>query len=181
MPIPEFDRLLNILPPHSGDPTAGTGASPYSCRWEEVVSRFGATDERLSLLDGLLRFRKELRSRGIFGFQWLDGSFVEDCEQQRGRPLGDTDVVTFIDKTIPFNSVMEVVTDRQLRSPASKDVYHVDSYFVYLRETPRVVIRNCTYWYGLFSHRRDDALWKGMLEIPLELGVDDVLSVREKS
>ena len=106
---------------------------------------------------------------------------MEDCEQQRGRPPGDIDVVTFIDKSIPVSTVMEVVQDRQLGPPASKDRFHVDSYFVYLGEVPRVVIRNCTYWYGLFSHRRDDALWKGMLEIPLELSVVDVLSAREKS
>ena len=181
MPIPEFDRLLNILPPHAGDPTARAGLSPFSCSWKEVESRFGTSDDRLNLLDGLLRFRKELRDRGIFGFQWLDGSFVEDCEQQRGKSPGDIDVVTFIDKAIPFSDVRGVVQDRQLGPPASKEAFHVDSYFVCLGEAPRVVIRNCTYWYGLFSHRRDDALWKGMLEIPLELGAVDVLYAREKS
>jgi hypothetical protein len=29
------------------------------------------------------------------GFQWIDGSFVEDVEKSRGRAPGDVDIVTF--------------------------------------------------------------------------------------
>jgi len=30
------------------------------------------------------------------------------------------------------------------------------------------------YWFGLFSHRRSDDVWKGMLQLPLDTAADDV-------
>jgi hypothetical protein len=62
----------------------------------EVVLRYGVTAERAAILTGLLDYRAALRNVGIMdGFQWLDGSFVEDVEAIRSRPPSDIDVVTF--------------------------------------------------------------------------------------
>jgi hypothetical protein len=45
--------------------------------------------------------------------------------------------------------------------------YLCDAYFVELHDgmfaEPAVV----SYWYSLFSHRRDDLTWKGILQVPL--------------
>lgn len=34
------------------------------------------------------------------------------------------------------------------------------------------LVTQTRYWYGLYSHRRGDALWKGILQLPLNS--DDV-------
>jgi hypothetical protein len=39
---------------------------------------------------------------------------------------------------------------------------------VNLTTSPEWLVTQTRYWYGLFSHRRGDALWKGMLQLPLE-------------
>jgi hypothetical protein len=31
----------------------------------------------------------------VEGFQWIDGSFIEDAEKSRGRPPADIDIITF--------------------------------------------------------------------------------------
>jgi hypothetical protein len=60
-----------------------------------LVQRFAASRERLDILRGLLEYRAALGAIGIVqGFQWLDGSFVEDVEVTKGRPPSDIDVVT---------------------------------------------------------------------------------------
>lgn len=40
-----------------------------------------ATPERITILEGFLRFRQKLNEEGIInGVQWLDGSFIIDIE-----------------------------------------------------------------------------------------------------
>ena len=57
----------------------------------EVVTTLGSTDERRAILTGWLNHRAALRAIGFDrGFQWLDGSFVEQKDPQ------DLDVVTFL-------------------------------------------------------------------------------------
>ena len=180
MPIPDFDLVTNILPPFLESPTS-SNKSPYRCLFADVESRLGLSAERLEILDGFGMFRAELRSLGITGFQWLDGSFVENCEVQKGKPPGDIDVVTFIDAGCSLEAVMKVIQDPRFNSPLSKQTFHTDSYFIYQGDIFRTVIRSTAYWYGLFSHRRDDFLWKGMLEIPLQLSDQDLFSLRSGS
>src|SRR5262245_49215124 len=96
MPIPPFDGILNVLPPHLGAPGMVLDLSPYRCTVAEVCDRFAISPARKRILDGLLKLRAELFALGIEGFQWLDGSFVEDIEAQEGRDPGDMDVVTFV-------------------------------------------------------------------------------------
>jgi hypothetical protein len=33
------------------------------------------------------------------------------------------------------------------------------------------------YWFGLFSHRRSDGIWKGMLQVRLEDVADDAAAI----
>ena len=70
--------------------------SPYVVTISDVIRRYATSAERIEILVGLLKFRADLRTAGfIDGFQWFDGSFVENIEETRGRAPADIDVVTF--------------------------------------------------------------------------------------
>lgn len=97
MPIPDFDGITNVIPPCTADPGLGTHVmTPYRCTLLELVQKYATSPERISILKGYCDFRTALISNGITGFQWADGSFVENVESQRGRPPGDIGVVTFV-------------------------------------------------------------------------------------
>jgi hypothetical protein len=64
--------------------------SPYVVTALEVVTSLGTSEARKTILRGWLLHRAALRAVGLDrGFQWLDGSFVED------KVLKDLDVVSF--------------------------------------------------------------------------------------
>ena len=93
-PIPAFDHNL-VLPPHLGDPVDDAQLSPYPCTTFDLCQRLGTTVERRAILGKYLDFRERLRVEGLTnGFQWLDGSFLEDVEAREGRAPKDIDVVT---------------------------------------------------------------------------------------
>ena len=145
--------------------------SPYRVSLVEVVERFGATLERRGLLRGLLEFRVRLTAAGLVeGFQWLDGSFVEDVERERGRPPGDVDVVTFV----PLGGEVE---QRRLYAEHGelfehggvKRAWGLDHYFVGLGEPlDGARTREIAYWYSMWSHRRGDERWKGFVQVALD-------------
>lgn len=175
MPIPAFDGILNVLPPHIGDPTRPEDLSPYACTMAEICDRFPVTPKRKEILEGLLNFRAELITLGIHGFQWLGGSFVENIEAQEIRDPGDVDVVTYVRIPADLHSL-----DAKFRSKpalldrtAVKANYCVDHFLVPLCSAPTRVVDLTRYWYGLFSHRRD-RVWKGMLVVDLaDLAADN--------
>ena len=93
--IPAFNHSY-VLPPFEGERMISAHSSPYVVTSSELVQRFAASEARRAVLDGLLHYRSELRGLGFLqGFQWLDGSFVEDVEAREGRAPGDIDLVTF--------------------------------------------------------------------------------------
>ena len=170
MPIPAFDNILNVLPPHLGDPCDPSQVSPYPCTINEIVTRFGSSKPRKMILEGFLQFRSELLSVGIQGIQWLDGSFMEDIELLEGRPPGDIDVISFAFDTLPPNDLHTAIANRNpmlLNRKHIKATYKVDHFLLPLASHPWQLVNNTKYFYGLFSHRRD-RLWKGMLQVNLE-------------
>ena len=97
MSIPSF-TLDGILPPFTGSDPAqpANHMSPYVVTATEVVSHFATSDERKEILAGWLRYRQALRNVGITrGFQWLDGSFLEDKESLGGGPPNDIDLLVY--------------------------------------------------------------------------------------
>jgi hypothetical protein len=175
MLIPPFDSILNVLPPHVGDPRKRSDLSPYPCTVVEFCQRFATSSARKKILDGLLNLRAELLILGIQGFQWLDGSFLENIEQQEGRDPEDIDVVTFVEKPLtPQELHTTLILPRQdLWIPdLTKFSYLVDHYLVSLGTAPLLLVDNSTYWYALFSHRRDK-IWKGMVKVELGSKSDD--------
>lgn len=163
-----------VLPPFlpGGSPTEPGEMAPYRVGLAEFVLKFGDTNERREILEGLVAYRNALRAVGIAsGFQWLDGSFVEDCERIRGRPPKDIDIITFsvrpkaLEKSGDWRAFVQSRPD--LFDPdTTKKHFKCDAYFVDLGVHPVHLVAQTRYWFGLFSHQRDTYLWKGMIEIP---------------
>src|SRR5580692_10607499 len=94
-PLPPFISS-GVLPPHLAGAASPHDRSPYEATPAEVVARFATSGPRRVILRGYLDYRAALREAGFAeGYQWLDGSFVEDVERTEGRPPNDVDVVTF--------------------------------------------------------------------------------------
>ena len=162
--IPNWNSQ-GLLPPV--DPAAPTSAerSPYAVSLKDVVMRFATTPARHSVMNGFLDYRATLHSTGLLdGFQWLDGSFMEDVETLESRPPNDIDIVTFLYSSQFNPGNLDPLT---LMNPASKTQFKVDAYFVELDVTPpHELTLLSAYWYSVWSHRRND-VWKGYLQVDL--------------
>jgi hypothetical protein len=152
--------------------------SPYVVTIDELVARFNTSPQRKAILNGLVSFRERLRSLGISGWQWVDGSFLEDIENTRSRPPGDIDIVTFFVRPASITSGdwnTFVTANLGVFDPAqAKATFKCDAYFVDIAFGPYFVVRQTGYWFGLFSHQKITEVWKGVLEIPLPLVDGDV-------
>lgn len=178
--IPAF-TTSGVLPPFTGDSAAqGANASPYKVAMTDIVSRFATSIERITILEGLLAYREKLRIVGFTeGFQWIDGSFVEDCESanNRGRAPADVDIVTYVYRPLSSqgNGYMKndelmpiVMANPDLFNPKqSKSAYHCDAYHVDLCIPSDMLVEKTAYWFGLFSHSRVSNLWKGILSVSM--------------
>jgi len=174
-----------VLPPFLGtEPGDLAAQSPYQATMLEVVERFGYTTPRCDILDGLLRFRAHLRGLGIGeGFQWIDGSFVEDAETTKGRAPGDVDIVTVARR--PLDAADDVNWDAFVDAHLSdifdpgwtKATFRCDAYPIDLDGDAEAVAELSAYWFGLFSHQRVTLRWKGIVTVRLE--DDDRLAAAE--
>lgn len=166
-----------VLPPVDPSNPVSISRSPYAVSLKDVVSQFGNSTDRLNILTGLLSFRSALHAAGIIdGFQWLDGSFLENIESLESRPPRDIDVVTFYNLPLNqtqrtlFNCYPQLFDHRHI-----KENYHVDAYFVDLNGiVPEKLISKAAYWYGVWSHQRKSLLWKGYLQIDLSSTDDHI-------
>lgn len=185
--IPEVNQS-GVLPPFIAKLGLTNPASmaPYRASIAEFVSRYSTSPERETILRGLLAYRAKLRKVGISdGFQWLDGSFVENVEVNQNRAPNDLDIVTFADR--PTEVIEQerwryfVTTEnRDIFYPhTAKEIYKCDAFFVDLSIPPTDIVQYTKYWFGLFSHQRESYLWKGMVEIPLACDDDLALAMLE--
>ena len=156
----------------------GMNRSPYKISLVQLIERFATPPERRLIVNGFLAYRRELHKIGLAdGFQWIDGSFVEDIEALETRPPGDIDVITFY--AIPagetqaklFNKNPVLFPSNEDEKEALKKIFPVDGSLTSLDVTPRKLIKQTVFWYSLWAHRRDQT-WKGFLEIELG-GLDD--------
>ncbi len=159
--IPDWNAL-GLLPPIDPETPTNVERSPYQVSLTDLVLRFGTSPERKAILIGFLKYRAVLHQFGAKeGFQWLDGSFMEEVEILESRPPRDIDVVSFIHGTLPEDA------DAYVEHGAAKTNFSVDSYFVELDELPpRELTLWSAYWYSMWSHRRTQA-WKGFLQVEL--------------
>ena len=175
IPVPEWDGDGVIPPLDLADPVSDK-RSPYIVSLLDLLARFGNTEPRRDILSGLLDFRAELHRAGLTqGFQWIDGSFVEDVENLENRSPGDIDVVTFF--YIPEGHTQEslgTAVPHIFDTVAMNDMFGVDAYIYPLNQTtPETLVRRSAYWYGIWSHRRGDMLWKGFVQVDLDDSDDE--------
>jgi len=143
----------------------------------EVVRNFGTSKDRRAILAGLLEYRQELYSLSVLsGFQWLDGSFMENIEVLDNRSPNDVDVVTFF-------SLPAGVTQADLFSQAhhlfhvktSKARFRVDGYPMILSQAMEEYnVHMVAYWYSMWSHTRKSR-WKGFVRVNLDQ-TDDIVA-----
>ena len=170
-PIPDWS-YSGVLPPIDENEAP---SSPYEVSLYDVVARFCETESRRHLVKGLLDFRARLHYASLIrGFQWIDGSFVENAEEARERPPEDIDVVTFF--RIPDNHTEETLLrsfPELFNRRGVKDTHGVDSYFVPMNgDALESIVSWSVYWNSLWSHRKGDLLWKGYLQVDLSIGQD---------
>ena len=179
IPIPDFDHNL-VLPPHLGDPVDRGQLSPYPCTALDLCQRLGTTVERRAIPGKFLDFRERLHGAGLTnGFQWLDGSFLEDVETRENRPPKDLDVVTvYWGYDRAFQAGL-AASFREFASPTlAKAAYSLDHYNFDAGFDPTVTLEQTRYWILLFSHNRQ-GVWKGMLRIELNTPAEDAAARQE--
>jgi len=179
IPVPVFDHNL-VLPPHLGDPVNRGQLSPYSCTTLELCQHLGTTPERRMILGRFLDFRERLHGEGLTnGFQWVDGSFLEDIEARDGRSPRDIDVVTvFWGYDLPFQARLRANFPEVANPTLSKANFLVDHYPFDAGFNPAVTLEWTRYWILLFSHNRL-GVWKGMLRIELNTPAEDLAARQE--
>lgn len=159
-----------LLPPIHPDVSGNNpNRSPYAMNLSMLIDRFATSPERIAILDGLLRFRSDLHSAGInSGFQWLDGSFMENVEVLEGRSPRDMDVVNFINLSGLDQQALGKNHSALFDQTKVKQNYTIDAYFVQIGGMfDEAAIRRVSYWYSMWSHRRDGR-WKGFLQVSLD-------------
>ena len=171
MTIPEWDGNKVLPPIHPATPEGQEHDSlyraPYVARLAEFVTRFATTRDRVDLIEKFLDYRNALHQAGISeGFQWINGSFVENIKQSsRRRPPEDIDVVTFFFRDESAREGYEDLFDPDI----TKQNFDVDGYGKELgRPLAVVTAMDIGYFHGMWSHRRVDHVWKGFIQVDLD-------------
>ncbi|MCB9598366.1 MAG: hypothetical protein H6719_36970 [Sandaracinaceae bacterium] len=173
--IPDWNAQGVIPPIAPGEPRNSGRRAPYLASLRQVVDRYGTTPERRKILRGLIDYRRALAAAGLpDGFQWLNGSFMEDVEASRARPPADIDVVSFVPLGNGANQQNLLTNHPDVFDPdRAKAKFHVDAYFRSLDDAlSDRSVRAIAYWYSMWAHRRDDQLWKGFVEVAMS-DIDD--------
>ena len=172
--IPEFNMAGVIPPIRPNAPGYSPDRSPYVVDINKVVSRFATTPKRIQILKGFLTFRQNFFVLGVVnGFQWIDGSFCQDIEAIESRDPGDIDVVTFFYP--PKNLTTEIIEgiNNLIDFEYTKPRFNVDAYGMQLGTIFNdATVKQLSYWYSMWSHRKSDNMWKGFIQVPLSPEAD---------
>ncbi len=108
------------------------------------------------------------------GFQWINGSFVENVEMSRGRAPGDVDVVTFFHAPEGYTEESFAATYPDFFNPsAMKWDFGVDAYLAAVNLNDwETIARRAAYWHDVWSHTRDGGR-KGYLQVDLDPREDE--------
>jgi hypothetical protein len=169
-----------IIPPANPSSPVSADRSPYPVSLVDLVLRFATSPDRRRILDGFLRYRQRLHFAGLLdGFQWIDGSFLENIEVLERRPPNDLDVVTFFripagaDVAAMLGSAPDAFPLDSAARVIFKARFFLDAHLVRLDQPPERLVTHTTYWYSMWSHRRN-GLWKGYLQVDLAATEDVV-------
>lgn len=169
--------MSGIIPPiRPGVPGHDADRAPYCALLEEFIERFAISADRALILQGLLNYRAALHHIGIVeGFQWLNGSFLENVEDTDQRSPRDIDVVTFYRMPQGYTQAsLKPLIEPLINTEASKAKYCVDGYTFELdRPLSPLHVRSIAYWCSMWSHRRD-GIWKGFVQVDLDPATDVV-------
>ena len=171
--IPRWNAQ-GVLPPidPTGAPANPSARSPYRTSLINMAMHFNRTSERARVLEGFLNYRAVLHRLGLVrGFQWLDGSMLENIESLEQRAPKDIDVVTFY-RLPPGKTQNDIMTAGMAHMVNTKDQYKVDAYMVDLEAPAETLVERSRYWYSMWSHRRN-GVWKGYIEVDLDPAGDD--------
>jgi hypothetical protein len=181
--IPDWNAN-GIIPPLSAAGPTSAERSPYTVSLCDLILRYATSQKRVQILNGFLKYRSRLHAAGlIVGFQWLDGSFHENVEVIEARDPNDIDVVTFYDLPVGFNQLQaallfpDVFPRTAAERLALKATLFVDAFIVSLGLPRPVLVQRSSYWYSMWSHRRD-ATWKGYLQIDLDPAEDPLAALQ---
>lgn len=169
--VPAWDSDGYIPAIWPGERGTSSARAPYVVSLPDLVALYGHTAHRRRLLTGFLQYRSLLHRAGLVrGFQWIDGSFVRNVEQdpEHGHAPRDIDVVTLF--YIPEGATAESL-DSEFPMlgdfTALEEAYLVDAYYVQLNQVAtEVIVERTVYWYSLWSHT-DEGRWKGYLQVDL--------------
>lgn len=163
--------MAGVLPPiRPGQPGHSPDRSPYCVPLWMVVDQFSSSTNRIAILKGLLEYRTALHQLGLTaGFQWLDGSFLEDIETLESRPPKDLDVVTYFHLPVgETQATLNAKAGNLFKNTHVKATYSVDAYPYVLGEPVNARhVKQISYWYSMWSHRRN-GLWKGFIQVDLK-------------
>ncbi len=178
MTIPDF-APNGALPPYiDRDATNPAKRSPFKADIYQLVNRFCTSAQRAKLLKGLNSYREHLFKGGfISGYQWVDGSFVEDVEVTRSRSPNDIDIVTLFNRPLKYqNNSALWVSDYSsnlhrmfFETRNMKPQYKCDTFAIDLEAGSESLVRDISYWGGLFSDIRGSTEKKGIVSIPLAI------------
>ena len=170
-PIPNWNAQ-GVLPPVDAQDPTSHNRSPYFVSLVDFVAKFAISPERIAIMQGFLRYRAALHAIGLRdGFQWLDGSFLENKEQLLAQSPADVDVVTFFRLPAQTSEADLIKRNSGLFDPgqhqANKKHFQVDAFFLPLYTPAERLIKGSNYWYGMWSHQRQTLRWKGFLQLDL--------------
>ena len=182
--VPSWNARGVIDPNNPLSPT-DANRSPYAVSLTAFVEAFATSVARATILQGYLRYRAELHTAGLVkGFQWLDGSFLENIEVNEMRDPGDIDVVTFYEMpaaqsqaslraNYPGLFPVNGVEHEALKKRLCVDAYYqqLDGNKPTLTAAASRLVNWSAYWYSMWSHRRDLS-WKGFMQVDLS-GAED--------
>ncbi|NEI70496.1 hypothetical protein GR212_13020 [Rhizobium lusitanum] len=149
----------------------------------EFVQAFATSIERKSLLRNLIAYRALIATDGYErGYQFFDGSFVENVEVTRGRAPKDIDVFTMLHAPQKYLDSFALwqgpgfqfwsseIADQKL----NKERFSLDTYALLIEDAPLDrMLEQVMYWYSLFSHQRDTFAWKGFVAVSFDRAQDD--------
>lgn len=173
LPVPSFG-WNGLIPPFTGNGPARGVQSPYWVSMVDMAAALGTSNWRRGLLQNLLTYRGILYAEGYqAGFQFVDGSFVENVEALQGREPGDIDVLSFLEKPPKYignshawlSAGMDFWNLEIADWQRNKTRFHLDTYATLIEDA---LVEDIMYWHGLFSHQRATYNWKGYLRVALD-------------
>lgn len=167
MSIPEFNHNFVIPPFINGDPGFSSNHSPYKSNILEFCEKFSFSKERVEILKKFVDFRIEVNKLNTQGYQWVDGSFVEQKELSQKQPPKDIDIATFVLLHHKDSSEVNAIFPDFLNRKKLKEIYKVDHMLVALNGLNHFqIIEQTNFLSKLFSTSRTGVA-KGIVRIEL--------------